>query len=222
MDPRLGRLTSPDRVDPPIPGVGTNRYAYSASDPVNLSDPSGNCPGCVIVGLALLADWANGASTPWNSFDDPGYDDDDDGSNGYSGPRCGVCSSDMSPFPVWITISLINDPDNILAVAYGFDMAHLEGVVRPALEAAFYAKSGLDVLEELHAVELSDPSKMLPTLPPASGAPDYGDFADLDEQTVWINDNSPGPYETQSGGSAEITVGQIIIHELGGHAAGNN
>jgi RHS repeat-associated protein len=42
MDPRLGLFTSPDWLDPPEPGVGTNRYAYSFNDPVNLKDPSGN------------------------------------------------------------------------------------------------------------------------------------------------------------------------------------
>ena len=42
MDPRLGLFTSPDWLDPPIPGVGTNRYAYSANDPVNKLDPWGN------------------------------------------------------------------------------------------------------------------------------------------------------------------------------------
>ena len=30
------------------PGVGTNRYAYSGNDPVNISDPYGNCPSCII------------------------------------------------------------------------------------------------------------------------------------------------------------------------------
>jgi RHS repeat-associated protein len=42
MDPRLGLFTSPDWLDPPEPGVGTNRYAYSANDPVNKLDPGGN------------------------------------------------------------------------------------------------------------------------------------------------------------------------------------
>ena len=42
MDPRLGLFTSPDWLDPPIPGVGTNRYAYAANDPVNKLDPGGN------------------------------------------------------------------------------------------------------------------------------------------------------------------------------------
>ena len=42
MDPVLGRFLSPDDWDPTIPGVGTNRYAYAANDPINLSDPSGH------------------------------------------------------------------------------------------------------------------------------------------------------------------------------------
>ena len=33
----------PDWFDPTNPGVGTNRYAYSHNDPVNITDPNGNC-----------------------------------------------------------------------------------------------------------------------------------------------------------------------------------
>ena len=33
----------PDWFDPTQPGVGTNRYAYSHNDPVNITDPNGNC-----------------------------------------------------------------------------------------------------------------------------------------------------------------------------------
>lgn len=32
---------SPDPMNPTEPGVGTNRYAYSHGDPINMSDPSG-------------------------------------------------------------------------------------------------------------------------------------------------------------------------------------
>ena len=31
-----------DTLDPTVPGVGTNRYAYSGNDPVNQRDPNGN------------------------------------------------------------------------------------------------------------------------------------------------------------------------------------
>ena len=41
-DPLLGRFMQPDWWEVRIPGVGTNRYAYSFNDPVNLSDPNGN------------------------------------------------------------------------------------------------------------------------------------------------------------------------------------
>lgn len=33
----------PDWFDPTNPDVGTNRYAYSHNDPVNITDPNGNC-----------------------------------------------------------------------------------------------------------------------------------------------------------------------------------
>ncbi len=46
-DPALGRFLSPDWWDVRNPGVGTNRYAYSANDPINKSDPSGNCGSLV-------------------------------------------------------------------------------------------------------------------------------------------------------------------------------
>ncbi len=42
MDPELGRFIQPDWWDVRI--AGTNRYAYSFNDPVNLADPGGNVP----------------------------------------------------------------------------------------------------------------------------------------------------------------------------------
>ncbi|MGO4574356.1 RHS repeat-associated core domain-containing protein, partial [Microvirga sp. 2TAF3] len=41
-DPKAGRFLSPDSLDPTLPGVGTNRYAYALNNPVNLNDPGGN------------------------------------------------------------------------------------------------------------------------------------------------------------------------------------
>jgi RHS repeat-associated protein len=41
-DPLLGRFPQADTWDPYIPGVGTNRYAYSGNDPINGSDPNGH------------------------------------------------------------------------------------------------------------------------------------------------------------------------------------
>jgi RHS repeat-associated protein len=61
MDPRLGLFTSPDWLDPPIPGVGTNRYAYSANDPVNLSDPNGNQTCSLSCGGGDLGSWIKSA-----------------------------------------------------------------------------------------------------------------------------------------------------------------
>ncbi|WP_407681538.1 RHS repeat-associated core domain-containing protein [Profundibacter amoris] len=48
-DPRLGMFIQSDWFEVTKPGVGTNRYAYSFNDPVNLSDPGG--------GTADLALW---------------------------------------------------------------------------------------------------------------------------------------------------------------------
>ena len=41
-DPTLGLFLQPDWFEVTKQGVGTNRYAYSANDPVNAMDPSGN------------------------------------------------------------------------------------------------------------------------------------------------------------------------------------
>jgi RHS repeat-associated protein len=41
-DPELGLFIQPDWFEVTQPGVGTNRYSYSANDPVNKMDPNGN------------------------------------------------------------------------------------------------------------------------------------------------------------------------------------
>jgi RHS repeat-associated protein len=41
-DPELGRFIQPDWFEVTAAGVGTNRYSYSANDPVNLMDPGGD------------------------------------------------------------------------------------------------------------------------------------------------------------------------------------
>jgi hypothetical protein len=45
------RFISPDPMDPTMPGVGTNRYAYAENDPINKSDANGH--NAVVVGGAL-------------------------------------------------------------------------------------------------------------------------------------------------------------------------
>ncbi|MGH0346508.1 RHS repeat-associated core domain-containing protein [Sinorhizobium meliloti] len=50
MDPTFGRFISPDDWSPTLDGVGTNRYAYAANDPINKSDPNGHNAGLVYTG----------------------------------------------------------------------------------------------------------------------------------------------------------------------------
>ncbi len=53
-DPKLGMFLQPDWFEVTVPSVGTNRYSYSLNDPVNMSDPGGNCPYCIYVAIAFL------------------------------------------------------------------------------------------------------------------------------------------------------------------------
>jgi hypothetical protein len=49
----LARFISPDWWDMHLPGVGTNRYAYSDNDPITKSDPSGHVVIPVAAALAV-------------------------------------------------------------------------------------------------------------------------------------------------------------------------
>lgn len=51
------RFISPDTMDPTLPGVGTNRYAYALNDPINKSDANGHLAvlGAVVGGLVGIA-----------------------------------------------------------------------------------------------------------------------------------------------------------------------
>ncbi|PSJ51076.1 hypothetical protein [Kumtagia ephedrae] len=52
---RPARFISPDDWDPTLPGVGTNRYAYSQNDPINKSDPNGHVAivDDITIGIAI-------------------------------------------------------------------------------------------------------------------------------------------------------------------------
>ena len=58
-DPALGRFMQPDWWEVRQAGVGTNRYAYSFNDPVNLSDRNGHATylpdaDCQKIGVNIL------------------------------------------------------------------------------------------------------------------------------------------------------------------------
>jgi len=72
-DPLLARFLSPDTLDPHLPGVGTNRYAYSFNNPINLVDPTGheaNDPGDVDRDVAA----SGGNWGEWGGADGRGSD----------------------------------------------------------------------------------------------------------------------------------------------------
>ncbi|MFZ7091490.1 RHS repeat-associated core domain-containing protein, partial [Primorskyibacter sp. 2E233] len=56
-DPELAVFIQPDWFEVTKAGVGTNRYAYSFNDPVNLRDPEGNCvwDACIVEGIIVAA-----------------------------------------------------------------------------------------------------------------------------------------------------------------------
>jgi len=56
-DPLLGRFLQPDWWEVRKKGVGTNRYAYSFNDPVNLSDPNGHFVWFIPIALSA-GEWA--------------------------------------------------------------------------------------------------------------------------------------------------------------------
>ncbi|ADV14937.1 hypothetical protein [Mesorhizobium ciceri] len=61
------RFISPDPMDPTVPSVGTNRYAYAGNDPVNKSDQNGLCPVCIGIAIGATVSYFSGtteANTP--------------------------------------------------------------------------------------------------------------------------------------------------------------
>ena len=101
-DPVLGRFLSPDTLDPTLPGVGTNRYAYSLNDPVNKKDPNGNVAhggaatiagGLVGVAIGGLAEALQPNST-WGSIATAAFAGGIAGAyTGFTAAVCGGCAA---------------------------------------------------------------------------------------------------------------------------------
>ena len=69
-DPAVGRFTQRDPIG--LRG-GMNPYAYTDNRPVNLIDPTGNCPMCVGAGTSVLVGGVIrylGSGGDWNSVFD--------------------------------------------------------------------------------------------------------------------------------------------------------
>jgi RHS repeat-associated protein len=62
-DPSLGRFLNRDTFAG-YAGLSQsqNRYSYTGNNPVNYTDPSGNCPWCIMGGIALIGGLAVGGS----------------------------------------------------------------------------------------------------------------------------------------------------------------
>jgi RHS repeat-associated protein len=57
LDTTTGRFTTRDPIPPPAGSANPSTYAYANNDPVNLSDPTGDCPLCIsaLVGAGIGA-----------------------------------------------------------------------------------------------------------------------------------------------------------------------
>ncbi len=70
MDPALGMFIQPDWFEVTDAGVGTNRYAYAANDPVNRLDPNGNRSAAQEAQLASYLENSEefGGAATWAQF----------------------------------------------------------------------------------------------------------------------------------------------------------
>ena len=66
-DPKLGLFTQGDWWDPTVPGVGTNRYAYSHGDPVNFADPNGHLKQPVSISVQIARAISSGSKISFRS-----------------------------------------------------------------------------------------------------------------------------------------------------------
>jgi len=76
LDPQIGRWHSIDKLADDPNQISQSPYQYAWNNPVNLDDPDGNCPWCIvgaIVGAAVdygaqvAMNYANGDKNPWTN-----------------------------------------------------------------------------------------------------------------------------------------------------------
>ena len=108
-DPRLGLFLQPDWFEVTEAGVGTNRYAYAGGDPVNASDPGGNCleDACIVEGVIagyLLISAYLAADVIDTSLEGMSYGDFGPDTNTESFPISG-------PMPTILSDPIQNGPD---------------------------------------------------------------------------------------------------------------
>jgi RHS repeat-associated protein len=112
-DPILARFIQPDPLDPFLPGVGVNRYAYASNNPIMFSDPLG------------LSDNGNDhdPDNPSGNHGDPAANNSDPGGGGGggggngNGPSCYKCGAGWAAnWPAYNSLGAFFD-----AVAVMFD-----------------------------------------------------------------------------------------------------
>jgi RHS repeat-associated protein len=217
MDPRLGLFTSPDWLDPPMPGVGTNRYSYSFNDPVNLSDPSGN---------NIFQDAWNGIKNAFQRLADYNAEYRASHGSGADSPSCPatICVKDTSFTPTSIftwrapVYSALHPEDDPIMWIWGRSKEEVEARMSGVVLDWGATDVGKEQIADLHGSG-GAPINVFPTLADPSNPNKFiSGFASGrgERNSIWINLDAGGTsYIDASGGRSPKSLGQIMTHEVG-------